>query len=867
MDIEYLLLLQKIRELLGGVLDTFMLKATALGESTITFLLLAFIYWCVDKRMGQVMAFNVSVACTWNQFIKWKCRIDRPWVRDERIIPVQKAIEGAGGYSFPSGHTTRATAVWGTLGVLFWKRKERIVAALCGMILLAIAFSRNYLGVHTPQDVLVSLLAGMILIFFVEKALRWAEKGKNRDMVVAGIGCLICFLPMFRAGCLSNAGAGMGFFIGWLLEKRFVQFETEDTWSHKCVKFVIGGIGIVFILEVVYSALSLVMAGKYAGFFRSFALAVFIMVVYPFFFCRKSRYKAGIALAAVLSVGIMGFSAWRTHANCLKELSDAEQQVQNVQQEQDIQQADGLKELSDVQQQEQNMQQLEEQAIEIIAHRGYSSVFPENTLASFAGALDIGVDYIELDVQLSKDGEVVILHDDSLQRTTGVEGTTADFTCEELKELDAGSWFDASFAGEKLPTLREALELIKNTECRVYLELKDIGEKEGFEEAVLEIVNECGMTEQCVFASFRYEYLEHFKELDENLQVLYNTSSENTNLPEEFPADYYGLSVKIITQEHVNAIHEAGGKVYVWTVNTPEQMREMQAMGVDGIVTNYSGVAKVICHPEYEYLAENFVSSFKVPGIYEPDLPQECESMVVQGFTKAEDAFVVSAYSKAEGQNSILYVMDLNGQLMKIVDLEFRAHTGGIAYDKEHDLLWVTGPEGKVYAISWSSVMADTYQGEILAEFDAGLVNHNEAKVASFLTLFEGELFVGSYVNGAAGMLNRYDLSDINTPRLISTVAIPERIQGITFKRDVADGSCYMWLSQSYQTEDAHLLKYSYSEQIKEYTEPLENHVLPEGSEQIQITDEGMYILFESAARPYRETARIPNDQIYLVRE
>ena len=180
MDIEDLLLIQKIRELLGGVLDTFMLKATALGESTITFLLLAFVYWCVNKRMGQAMAFNVSVACTWNQFIKWKCRIDRPWVRDDRIIPVQKAIEGAGGYSFPSGHTTRATAVWGTLGVLLWKSKERIVAALCGMILLVIAFSRNYLGVHTPQDVLVSLLAGVILIFLVEKALRWAEKGQKQ---------------------------------------------------------------------------------------------------------------------------------------------------------------------------------------------------------------------------------------------------------------------------------------------------------------------------------------------------------------------------------------------------------------------------------------------------------------------------------------------------------------------------------------------------------------------------------------------------------------------------------------------------------------------------------------------------------------
>lgn len=841
MDIEYLLLLQKIRELFGGVLDTFMLKATVFGEPTITFLLLAFVYWCVDKRMGQTMAFNVSIACTWNQFIKWRCRIDRPWVRDERILPVQKALEGAGGYSFPSGHTTRATAVWGSLGASLMKRKERMIAALCCSVLFVVAFSRNYLGVHTPQDVLVSLLAGVILILLVEKVLGWAEKGNNRDIVVAGTGCLACFLPMLWAGCLSNAGAGMGFFIGWLLERRFVQFETEDTWQHKCVKFAIGGVGIIFILEVVYSALCLVMAGKYAGFFRSFILTVFIMAVYPFFFCRKNRYKAGIVLAVVLSAGVLGFSAWRTHINCLKELSDAQQQAENI-------------------------QQAEGQKIEIIAHRGYSSVFPENTCVSFAGALDIGADWIELDAQLSKDGEVVVLHDDSLMRTTGVEGTAADFTCEELKELDAGSWFDASFAGEKLPTLREVLELIEGTECKVYLELKDIGGKEGFEEAVLDVVKECGMAKQCVFASFRYEYLQHLKELDGKLQVLYNTSSEKLTLPEEFPADYYGVDVDVVTPRQVKAIHDAGRKVFAWTVNTPAQIREVQAMGADGIVTNCPGVAKVMCHPEYEYLADNFVTSFPLPGLYEPDLPKECESMVVQGFAKTEKELMVSAYSKAEGQNSILYVMDLNGKLMKIVDLKFIAHTGGIAYDGEHDLLWVTGPEGKVYAISWPSVMADSYQGEIQVEFDAGLVNHGGTKVASFLTLFEGELFVGSYVNGSSGMLNRYDLSDIENPRLVSAVTIPERIQGVTFRRDGADGSCYIWLSQGYQTEDSQLLKFEFGERTKEYAKPLESHVMPEGMEQIQMADEGMYLLFESAARPYRATARIPNDQIYLVR-
>ena len=315
------------------------------------------------------------------------------------------------------------------------------------------------------------------------------------------------------------------------------------------------------------------------------------------------------------------------------------------------------------------------------------------------------------------------------------------------------------------------------------------------------------------------------------------------------------------------AIHQAGKQAFVWTVNTPAQMRNVQTMGIDGIVTNYPGVAKVILHPEYEYLAENYEGSFTMPGLYEPELPEKFDDMIVQGFTKAGNVLAISAYSKSGEYDSILYIMDLNGRLLKTVDLKFKAHTGGIAYDEEHDLLWVTGPSGLVYAITWSSVMADTYNGEIQVELDAGLLNHGGSKVASFLTLFEGQLFVGSYFDGDNGTLNRYSLSDVKNPQLISAVTIPQRIQGITFKREAATGVCYMYLSQGYQTEDACLLKFLYDEQAENYAEPLESHVLPEGVEQIQMTGRGMYLLFESAVRPYRSTARIPNDQIYLVRE
>lgn len=901
MDIEYLLILQKLRELSGGVLDSLMMRTTALGEQIITFLALSFIYWCVDKRAGRLMAFNVSVACTWNQYTKWKCRVERPWVRDARIVPVSAALSGAGGYSFPSGHTSRAAAVWGSLSAFLWtnasqKEKKavpsdsgklsvrRLLSLVCGLIVLAVAFSRNYLGVHTPQDVLAALLVGAVLIFLLEKVLRWADEGANRDLLVAVAGCALCFLPMLRAGCLSNAGAGMGFFLGWVIERRFVRFDTNISWTQRGVRFIMGGTGVVFLLTVLSPALRLVMAGKYAGFFTSFALAVFIMAVYPFFFCKRERYRAGFAVAAVFLAGILGFSAWQVHMrseaagepeagqNAVAEQvpqQEPEQAQSTAQQEQTL--AQSTVQAQGTTQQEpapaQNGAVQEPWLPMVVAHSGYSSVFPENTLAAFAGALDIGVDYIELDVQMTKDGQLVVFHDDDLKRITGAEGAIRDYTLAELGALDAGSWFSSSFAGERIPTLEEALALIEQGQCGVYLELKDIGETPGFEESVLAAAGQCGMTDRCVFASFRYDNLERLKELNPEILTLYNTTSGKVTLPKEFPADYYGLWRESVTGELVAAVHEAGGKAFVWTVDTPAQIRNVQAMGADAVVTNRPGLAKVIRHPQYQYLADNFECAILMPGLYGPEIPEQCADMIVQGLTKAGNRLAVSAYSKSGESNSILYVTDLSGKLWKIVDLGFKAHTGGIAYDEEHGLLWVTGPEGKVYAVSWQDILSDAYQGEILVSFDGGLVNHNGSKVASFLALSEGELFVGSYVNGAEGALNRYDLSDVHNPRLVSTVAIPERIQGITFKREAAEGRRYMLLSQGYQTEDSHLLRFLYEEGIARYAEPQETHTLPEGAEQIQMTADGMYILFESAVRPYRATARIPNDQIWLVRE
>lgn len=292
MDIQYLLFLQNLREMSGGVFDAFFIEITTYSEALIAFLLLGLVYWCVDKRTGSWMAFNVAVSCTWNQVVKNICRIERPWVRDERVTPVQEAVAAAAGYSFPSGHTQRAVATWGTLGTASWRKNKKGLGSIGWSVVLLIAFSRNYLGVHTPQDVLFAAGLGILILCLTDKVLKWADEGEGRDVLVAVAGCLICVLPMLWLGCLTYAGSGAGFMIGWVLERHFVRFEVQTkTLSCRCMRFAIGAFGILLILTAGKAALTLIMSGAYAGFVTNFILALFIIVIYPFLFQMAERRK------------------------------------------------------------------------------------------------------------------------------------------------------------------------------------------------------------------------------------------------------------------------------------------------------------------------------------------------------------------------------------------------------------------------------------------------------------------------------------------------------------------------------------------------------------------------------------------------
>ena len=236
-----------------------------------------------------------------------------------------------------------------------------------------------------------------------------------------------------------------------------------------------------------------------------------------------------------------------------------------------------------------------------IAHRGASAYFPENTMVSFEGAIALGADMIELDVQLTSDGEVVVFHDEKISRCTNGRGRIADYTLVKLKKLDAGSWFDKKYKGARVPTLVEALKLCKN-KIAVNIEIKTeaVTEiiSEGIEEKCLRIVDKIAMRKHVVFSSFDPRAVQHLKQIDSQMPaaVLFEKKHYGSRLPSaiiaSLGADAINCSQRELSKKWLADLKHHGIPVNVYTVNDEKSMRRLLALGVDGIFTNCPDVLK-----------------------------------------------------------------------------------------------------------------------------------------------------------------------------------------------------------------------------------------------------------------------------------
>lgn len=229
----------------------------------------------------------------------------------------------------------------------------------------------------------------------------------------------------------------------------------------------------------------------------------------------------------------------------------------------------------------------------VTAHRGFSGQAPENTLASFQAAIDAGSDMIELDVHLTRDNEIVVIHDDTLGRTTNGKGNVADKTLRELKALDAGSWFDSRFAGEPIPTLAEVLTLARSR-ILVNIELKSgknfpytMGE---LADRTLAVVEKTGMAGQVLFSSFAPAAIERIRMRNPRLPIALIVDKHWTTPDEPGGGTLYGTlncRATVLNEENIARAHAGGVKIHVWTVDTKEAMEKFISLGVDGIITNH----------------------------------------------------------------------------------------------------------------------------------------------------------------------------------------------------------------------------------------------------------------------------------------
>ena len=629
-------ILYALESIRNPVLNAVMLAVTYFGSEWLFIAAAIIVYWCVSKKYGYYLMATGMIGTSINQFAKILCRVPRPWVKDPNFTIVEAARADAGGYSFPSGHTQNVTSILGGVARFTKKKAVRIV---CIVIVALVAFSRMYLGVHFPTDVAVGLVCGLILVFGLYPVFEKSDENPRSIVIVFGVTAA-CSLAAalyveFRSwpadidgdnlaeavktlnmmfGCTAAAA------IGAPIERRRINFDTKAPWWAQILKVLLGLVIVVALRAGLKPLLKLIFGGLgIANGIRYGLLVLFAILVWPrtFPWFAKGCPLGKTAKTVLRIVGIV-LLVLAILTACLfwvvtRDTSDAPIATDGA--DNSLITPLGVTMLS--------------------GHRAGGGIAPENTMMALKNCVedpDYDLDIFEFDLHLTKDGVLVLLHDDTLDRTSdaaevfGEENVAVgDKTFLELRQLNMGARFTtedgampyADLHGDDVPddlrilSLAEALSYLEaNGEYGYIIEIKNSGDL-GCRAADLLYMSlrEHDCLDRAVVGTFHNEVTEYMDRfypdmlrsagvsecLDFYLCVLLdrNVGAEHFGFQAlQIPTTDYVINLG--TSQVVNYAHEHDIAVQYWTIDDPEEMERLQSIGADAIMTNLPDVGAAV---------------------------------------------------------------------------------------------------------------------------------------------------------------------------------------------------------------------------------------------------------------------------------